>query len=184
MRCGCFFDIGEKQRLLARLEEKSQSGDFWNDAEQARGVLKQRARCQGLVEAFQKLESLFGEAETAFQLAEESGDGDFLVEAGGVVTKLSSELEKQEFMCKMAGEHDQRNAIVEVNAGSGGTEAQDWALMLLRMYMRWAERHGFDVEELDYRAGEEAGIKNATLYIKGDYAYGYLRSEQGVHRLV
>ena len=137
-----------------------------------------------MIESFETLERLHGEAAAAFELAEEEHDADFLGEAAGLVAKLGSELEKQEFMCKMGGEHDQRSAILEVNGGSGGTEAQDWALMLLRMYMRWAERHGFEIEELDYRAGEEAGIKNATLYIKGDYAYGFLRSEQGVHRLV
>ena len=117
-------------------------------------------------------------------MAEESKEAEFFEEADNTSQRLKQELEKQEFMCKMNGEHDRRNAILEVNGGSGGTEAQDWALMLLRMYMRWAERHGFQVEELDYHAGEEAGIKNATVYITGEHAYGFLRSERGVHRLV
>lgn len=93
-------------------------------------------------------------------------------------------MEKQDFLCKMNGEFDRSYAIVEITAGAGGTEAQDWANMLLRMYLRWAERKGFAVEELDYQAGEAAGIKNSTILVSGDFAYGYLRSEQGVHRLV
>ena len=181
---GGFFDIPGKQRILAELEEKTQSSDFWSDAEKARAVLKERAYHQSLVESFLKLETLHADARTAFDLAEESGDGEFFSEAASAVAKLSGELEKHEFMCKMNGEHDQRHAIVEVNGGSGGTEAQDWALMLLRMYTRWAERRGFELEELDFRPGEEAGIKNATIYVKGEFAYGFLRSEQGVHRLV
>lgn len=93
-------------------------------------------------------------------------------------------LAKQEFFCKMSGPHDSNDAIVDITGGSGGTEAQDWAAMLLRMYLRWAEKKGFSVEELDYRAGEEAGLKGVTLLVRGDHAYGYLRGEQGVHRLV
>ncbi len=128
--------------------------------------------------------SLLGDARTAFELAEEAKDEEFLEEAARLTVKLQAELEKQEFLCKMNGEHDRSNAIIEINGGSGGTEAQDWAEMLWRMYIRWAERRGFELEELDYHPGEEAGIKSATLYIKGEYAYGFLRSETGVHRLV
>jgi peptide chain release factor 2 len=98
--------------------------------------------------------------------------------------RLRSDIESFEFKAKMSGEFDSYLALIEINGGSGGTEAQDWAEMLLRMYLRWAERKGFEVEELDYQAGEVAGIKSATIYVKGPYAYGLLRSEQGVHRLV
>lgn len=115
---------------------------------------------------------------------EDSSDEDLLNELLKLIDNLSKLLTKQEFLCKMNNPNDSQAAILEVNGGSGGTEAQDWALMLYRMYYRWAERHGFSIDELDFRPGEEAGVKNASLYIKGDYAYGFLRSERGVHRLV
>lgn len=107
-----------------------------------------------------------------------------MAEAAAIVALLSKLVEAQEFLRKMRGEYDKNNAIVEVNSGAGGTESQDWADMLLRMYVRWAQKKGFTVEEIDYQAGEGAGIKSATLLIQGDYVYGHLRSEQGVHRLV
>lgn len=109
---------------------------------------------------------------------------DFLLESDSLARSLEESIGKQEFLCKMSGLHDRSDAIVEINGGAGGTEAQDWAEMLLRMYLRWAEKKGFAVEELDYRPGEEAGIKNATILVQGEFAHGYLRAEQGVHRLV
>lgn len=127
---------------------------------------------------------MHGDCEVSLGLAVESGDSDFLDETLTLLRQLEEEIGKLEFRCKMRGEFDRTDAIVEINGGSGGTEAQDWALMLFRMYVRWAERKGLKVEELDYQPGDVAGIKNATLLIQGEFAYGYLRSEQGVHRLV
>ena len=118
------------------------------------------------------------------ELFEDSQDQDFFDESVRAVTLLETQLNRQEFLCKMHKEHDSTDAIIEINGGSGGTEAQDWALMLFRMYTRWAERRGFKCEIVDYRSGEEAGIKNATIIVSGKFAYGYLRCEQGVHRLV
>jgi peptide chain release factor 2 len=121
---------------------------------------------------------------TLIELYEDSNDESLITEIPEVKHSLSEALDKIEFKCKMREEFDTFPAILEINGGSGGTEAQDWALMLLRMYLRWAEKKGFEAEELDYLPGEVAGIKSTTILIKGDFAYGYLRSEQGVHRLV
>lgn len=107
-----------------------------------------------------------------------------MTEAAELISKLTQLVDAQEFFRKMRGEHDRNNAIVEINSGAGGTESQDWAEMLLRMYIRWGQKKGFTVEEVDYQAGEGAGIKSATILIQGDFVYGHLRSEQGVHRLV
>ncbi|MEZ4753774.1 MAG: peptide chain release factor 2 [Bdellovibrionota bacterium] len=128
-----------------------------------------------------EIDSLLNNLTTALELAAE--DPDFF-QAKDTFTKLTAVLESQEFLCQMNGDFDQNNAIIEINAGAGGTESQDWAEMLLRMYLRWAEHKGFSTEELDYLPGEGAGIKNATILVEGEYAYGYLRAEQGVHRLV
>ncbi len=127
---------------------------------------------------------LYSDSETALELLIEENDSDFLDEAVKIIKALEKKLSVQEFFCKMSGPNDSSNAIVELNGGSGGTDAQDWAEMLLRMYLRFAERKDFKVHTLDYRSGEEAGIKNATILIEGEYAYGLLRPEQGVHRLV
>lgn len=126
--------------------------------------------------------SLKENAETALELAQV--DVDFVTECENAFKELEETVQKERFLLMMKGEFDKGNAILEVNGGSGGTEAQDWANMLLRMYTRWAERRGFNVELIDHQPGEVAGIKNATLLISGDFAYGYLKAEQGVHRLV
>ena len=162
----------------------AQAPDLWNDPERARGILKEQADHQALIAAFGKLNRLVADTVAAIELARESGDAEIQAEISSLLDQLERELQKQEFICKMHGEWDRENAIVEINAGSGGTEAQDWAEMLLRMYLRWAERKGFQIEELDYQAGEGAGIKRCAIGIRGDHAYGLLRSERGVHRLV
>ena len=131
-----------------------------------------------------RIERLYGDTETALELAVETQDPDFIKECEATLATLEAEVSKREFLCKMSGQFDHKSAIVEINGGSGGTEAQDWAEMLYRMYLRWAERKGFKVEELDYQPGEVAGIKSVVVMVEGDYAYGYLRAEQGVHRLV
>ena len=133
---------------------------------------------------FQNLERAFSDAETLFQLAEEAKDEETSAEASAQVAALSQQFEKVEFHKLLAEDVDAKNAIVTINAGAGGTESQDWAHMLLRMYQRWAQDKGFKADLLDALTGEEAGIKNATLSISGDYAYGLLKSEAGVHRLV
>lgn len=137
-----------------------------------------------MIDQFQRLGSAAEDVQAALDLAKETGENDLLVEAGSLLASLTAEVEKLEFFRMMRGEFDKANAIIEINSGSGGTEAQDWAEMLLRMYIRWAERKSFRVEELDYQPGEGAGIKRASISVQGSYAYGHLRSESGVHRLV
>ncbi len=146
--------------------------------------MRERAQCVERLESFKKLEHLSSDTEAAFDLGKESGDQEFISEALRSIDEFAAALNALEFKCKMNGEFDSQNAIVEINAGSGGTEAQDWGDMLLRMYLRWCERKRFRTEILDYQAGEGAGIKNATILVEGPYSYGHLRNESGVHRLV
>lgn len=146
--------------------------------------MRERAQCVDRLTAFTTVETLHADTEAAFELGRDAGDEELVDEAKKLMEELRVALSQLEFQCKMNGEFDTQNAIVEINAGSGGTEAQDWGEMLLRMYLRWCERKGLKTEVLDYQAGEEAGIKNATILIEGDYAFGYLRNESGVHRLV
>lgn len=169
---------------MAELEHLSQNPDFWSDAEKAATLQRERAECEHAVKTIAQMESLRDDALTSLELAREANDTELLAEAEKLAAKLEGALTQQEFLRKMRGEFDRRDAILEINCGAGGTEAQDWAEMLLRMYVRWAQHKGFDVEELDYQPGEGAGIKSATIVVKGEYAYGHLRSEQGVHRLV
>ncbi len=162
----------------------SSTTDLWNQADKAKEVMKERSGHQACVDRYNTLTRMHGDCEATLELARESADKELEAEAMRGVASLEAEISKDEFTLKMSGEFDRSNAIVEINSGSGGTEAQDWAEMLLRMYVRWAERKGFGIEELDYQPGEGAGIKKVVLFIKGSYAYGHLRSETGVHRLV
>ncbi len=156
--------------------------DFWNDQQRATKISQEKSQNQEIVNSFNRLSSLRDDTETALELAKE--DSDFTAEAEGTLLKFIDELNSREFICKMSGPHDNSPALLEINGGSGGTEAQDWAEMLMRMYTRWAERKNFKVEVLDYSPGEEAGLKGVTISIVGPYAYGHLKAEQGVHRLV
>ena len=162
----------------------SQSSDLWADGEQAKQVMKEHADCKAVTSMFSSFEKSMEDSRAALELAREAGDEEFVREAAVLIAALHKEVDRQEFLCKMRGQFDKENAILEVNSGSGGTEAQDWAEMLLRMYVRWAEKKGFEIEELDYQPGEGAGIKRASISVKGGHAYGFLRSEAGVHRLV
>ena len=181
---GGYFDVDRNIVRAQELEALSQSNDFWNDNAKAQEVLRERARCQDAVASFTALERLADDAATALELASDGGDQAMYQEASDALKKLEAQIVQQEFLYKMNQPYDRSSAIIEINAGSGGTEAQDWAEMLFRMYARWAERKGFSLEELDYQPGEGAGIKSVTLLLTGPFAYGHLRSESGVHRLV
>jgi peptide chain release factor 2 len=146
--------------------------------------MRERAQSVERLDQFKKLETLRSDAEAAFELGRESNDEEMFTEAGRSISELEGAIGALEFKCKMNGEFDSQFAIIEINAGSGGTEAQDWADMLLRMYLRWAEGKRFSTEIMDYQPGEAAGIKNATVLVEGAYSYGHLRNESGVHRLV
>lgn len=146
--------------------------------------MRERSQCVERLEQFRKIEALHADADAALELARESGDQEFVDEALRLAKDLEEAVGALEFKCKMNGEFDSQSAIIEINSGAGGTEAQDWGDMLLRMYLRWCERKRFKTEIMDYQAGEGAGIKSATVLVEGPYAYGHLRNESGVHRLV
>lgn len=182
MPLGGFFDVDKRTDRLREIEAISQLPGFWEDTEKATNIQKERAAHESAIKKLKNLDSLVSDVEAALDLSD--GDLELQKECTTLLEQLTSMVKEERFLLMMKGEFDKGNAIVEVNGGSGGTEAQDWAQMLLRMYTRWAERKGFDIEVLDYQPGEVAGIKNATILISGDYAYGFLRAEQGVHRLV
>jgi peptide chain release factor 2 len=146
--------------------------------------MRERSQCVERLEQFRRIEALHADADAALELARESGDQEFVDEALRLAQDLDDAVGALEFKCKMNGEFDSQSAIIEINSGAGGTEAQDWGDMLLRMYLRWCERKRFKTEIMDYQAGEGAGIKSATVLVEGPYAYGHLRNESGVHRLV
>ncbi len=181
---GGIFDIANKEIRLKELLASANDEKLWSDQERAKLLLKERSELQREVERYEQLNKLIKDAKTCFELALESHDSDLEKESIELIANLNKLVSEQEFLCKMSEPFDSHSAILEINSGSGGTEAQDWAEMLLRMYLRWAERKGYKLEELDYQSGEGAGIKSATFFVDGAYAYGYLRSEHGVHRLV
>lgn len=158
--------------------------DFWDDPNQARTVSRRATMLKRRVEDWTELDSDLSDLSVLIELAVEEEDDDTLAEAAAELKALEQRVEKIELESLLSGEYDASNAILEIHSGAGGTEAQDWAQMLLRMYTRWAEDQGYEVEVLDLLPGEEAGIKSATLLVKGENAYGYLRAEMGVHRLV
>jgi peptide chain release factor 2 len=158
--------------------------DFWDDVEAAPEVLKRRARLQGPLDRWKKLSGQVQDTLGLLDLALEENDTEVLQEVETEVQKLTLEVEHFELESMLSGEMDDSNAILSIHPGAGGTESQDWAEMLMRMYIRWAETHGYSYDVLDVQPGEEAGVKNATLRVVGPYAYGYLKAETGVHRLV
>ncbi len=158
--------------------------NFWEQIEEAQEVLKRRAQLQTPMDRWQKLSGQVEETLSLLDLVEEADDAEVLQEVQVETAKLALEIEHFELEALLGGEMDAANALMSIHPGAGGTESQDWAHMLLRMYIRWAETHGYAYEVLDFQPGEEAGIKSATLKVTGRYAYGYLKAEQGVHRLV
>jgi peptide chain release factor 2 len=156
----------------------------WNDPERAQSLGKERSRLEEVVDTLTALEQGLKDAEDLLDLAAEEEDQDTLESVVRDVDAMESQVAGLEFRRMFSGEMDEANAFLDIQAGSGGTEAQDWANMLLRMYLRWAERHGFDTELIEVSAGEVAGIKSATVKVDGPYAFGWLRTETGVHRLV
>ena len=179
-----FFDVPAKKKRLGEIEAMSANPDFWNDQERAQRLQKDRARLEAALEEVRGLESRIEEAAVMAELAAEEDDDSMADELDGLIESVSGELGRMELRRMMSGPHDDANCILEVHAGAGGVDAQDWAEMLYRMYRRWCERAGFEVEEVDYQPGDEAGIKTAIIIVSGDNAFGWLRAEEGVHRLV
>ena len=157
---------------------------FWDDVAKSTSVSRQLKELQDSLEEYQKLEQDFSDIETLIQMAEEEGDSSMIEEIGEMLTAFQKEFENYRISLLLSGEFDGYDAVMTLHAGAGGTESCDWTSMLYRMYTRWAEKHGFKVEVLDYLEGDEAGIKSVTIQISGQNAYGYLKSEKGVHRLV
>ncbi len=183
MRSGAIFDVEGRRTTIEELNQERLDPDFWDDPDHAREVEQRIAREQDWVEAWEDLKEQAEDLETLQLLAEEE-DEDLEDEIFAEAEALEKELERLELQSLLDDPDDERNAILTINPGAGGTESQDWADMLLRMYMRWAEREGYDVEMVAQQPGEEAGIKSATITVNGEYAYGHLKSESGVHRLV
>ncbi|MEX2445991.1 MAG: peptide chain release factor 2 [Dehalococcoidia bacterium] len=180
-------DLPEKERELDGLREQAQSPDLWDDQAEAQRVMKGVARLESLLATWQNLEGHSTDLQTLLEMAAEAGDEDQAALADDIREELS-ELEREfdalEVQLTLSGPYDGRNALLSIHAGAGGTEAQDWAEMLLRMYTRWGESRGFSAQILSLSSGEEAGIKSVELRLAGENAYGLLRSERGVHRLV
>jgi peptide chain release factor 2 len=184
MKLWCVFDLAGKKQQIEALEAESLAEDFWSDNRRAQSHMQQLTALRDEVTTWeniaQQLEDLHGIA----GLLEEEPDEELQAEVERSLIAIEQDIEKLEFALMLNGEHDQRDAIMSIHAGSGGVDAQDWAEMLFRMYMRWAESHHFRTEVYEYNEGEEAGIKSVTIEIRGRYAYGYLRSEIGTHRLI
>ncbi|MFN2390834.1 MAG: peptide chain release factor 2 [Pyrinomonadaceae bacterium] len=179
---GGFFDAPAKRIDLEKLEKQISEPDFWNDSARAQQTVQQRSRLEKLLAAQENFETAVSDAEVLFEFAET--DESSLNELREVIVKLEKEVDEAQTEALLSGETDANNAICSIQAGAGGTDAQDWAQMLLRMYLRWAERKNFKVEILDEQSGSEAGIKSATFRVEGEYAYGLMSCEAGVHRLV
>ncbi len=169
---------------IEQLEQRASQPGFWDDVENSQKILQKTGTLKNKVAEYDGLTSAYEDTLALIELADEEEDLSLLEEAQSEVDRVKDSLEKQKLQTLLTGEYDSKNAILTFHAGAGGTEAQDWAMMLYRMYMRWAERHNFKVKEVDYLDGEEAGLKSAVLLIEGENAYGYLKSESGVHRLV
>ncbi|NUK29755.1 peptide chain release factor 2 [Parageobacillus sp. VR-IP] len=177
-------DLEAKQARIRELEEQMAAPNFWDDQKAAQTVISEANALKDLVSEFEALQERFENLEVTYELIKEEPDEDLQEELVAEAKKLTKDFSEFELQLLLNEPYDKNNAILELHPGAGGTESQDWASMLLRMYTRWAEKKGFKVETLDYLPGEEAGIKSVTLLIKGHNAYGYLKAEKGVHRLV
>ena len=177
-----FFDVEALRGEVAGLGEEMSSPGFWDDQEEARRVSSRFSRVQGRIQLLQGLRESLSDSEELLEMAEE--DGELLPEVEEELGRVEKVLEEQEVARLFAGEYDDGDAILTINPGAGGVDSQDWAEMLARMYRRWAERRGFELEVIEYTEGEEAGIKSATFAVSGEYAFGLLSAERGIHRLV
>ena len=177
-------EIPAKEEKIAELEYKMGEPSFWDDAAAAQKLNQELAALKGGVDTYKGLMAKYEDAETLYEMGIEEGDASMEDDIRAELDLIAEGLETLQLEVLLSGDYDANDAILTLHAGAGGTEAQDWTQMLLRMYGRWAERHGFTVETADLQPGDEAGVKSATLFIKGHNAYGFLKSEKGVHRLV
>ena len=183
-------DLGEARGIssakeeIAELEKQAAADGFWDDLENSQKVLRQTSKLKNKVSAYESLCGDFDDTLTLIEMADEEGDESLVPEVTEGVDRVLKTIEDMRMSTLLSGEYDSKNAILTFHAGAGGTEAQDWAEMLFRMYNHWADAHGFKAKTIDYLDGEEAGLKSAVLLIEGENAYGYMKSEAGVHRLV
>ncbi|MFZ3591570.1 peptide chain release factor 2 [Bacillus sp. DJP31] len=178
------FDLVEKEARIRDLDEQMAEPNFWNDQQAAQTVINEANAYKDVVNQYNELSHLYENIEVTYELLKEENDVELKKELDAEVKAVTNKFNDFELQLLLSEPYDKNNAILELHPGAGGTESQDWGSMLLRMYTRWAERKGFKVETLDYLPGDEAGIKSVTLMIKGHNAYGYLKAEKGVHRLV
>lgn len=178
------FDIAKKKQQVEELEEQTKANEFWTDMEKSAKVLQEIKALKDKIDGIEKTKSLIDDTNVLIELGNEANDESVIPEIKQNVKTISKNIDKMEIENLLSGKHDKDNAIITIHPGAGGTESQDWAEMLYRMYSMWCEKNGYKLEELDYLEGDGAGIKSVTFSVTGPNAYGYLKSESGVHRLV
>lgn len=178
------FDVGELELKIKDLEMISTRQAFWDDPDKAREILQRKTKLSDALDHWKQFQRQINDTETLWSIASEERDGQVMEDVAADLLQLSEAVEKEELKMMLSSEQDTMNAIVSIHAGAGGTEAQDWVEMLLRMYLRWAEARGFKTSIIDFLAGDEAGIKSVSFTVEGEYAYGYAKAEIGIHRLV
>jgi len=184
LKWGTLFDVAGAVQEIAKLEEESAKAGFWNDAENSQKVLQRLKALQRKVREYELLSGEYDDLVTLIDLGFEESDESVYEEASQIFRAFAKKYEEMRVAALLSGEYDRSNAIVALHSGAGGTESCDWVTMLLRMYTKWAEKRGFNVEILDQLSGDEAGLKSVTVLVSGENAYGYMQAERGVHRLV
>ena len=178
------FDVSELELKIKDLEILSTKNDFWDDQEKARAILQKKTKLSDSLDQWKRFQSHIQDAENLWLIASEEKDEQVINDLALELEQLASDVNLEELKMMLASEQDPLNAIMSIHAGAGGTEAQDWAEMLLRMYLRWAEKRNFKTNIIDYLPGDEAGVKSVSFTVEGEYAYGYAKAEIGIHRLV
>ncbi|MHB8138308.1 MAG: peptide chain release factor 2 [Smithellaceae bacterium] len=181
---GNVFDVTELELKVKDLEILSAKKDFWDDPEQARAILQKKTKLSGALDSWKRFQRQIQDSETLWSIASEEKDEQVLNDLASELEQLSSDVKLEELKMMLSSDQDPMNAIMNIHAGAGGTEAQDWVEMLLRMYLRWAEKRNFKTNIIDYLPGDEAGVKSVSFTVEGEYAYGYAKAEIGIHRLV
>ena len=184
MNYGGHFDIDSKKENITKLQKETEQPDFWNNRENAEETLKNLNELKDLVDSIEKLQNEIDSCNEVLSLLEQEDDEELLEEVNQTINEISTKTEELRLLLLLNGPYDKNDCILEIHPGAGGTESCDWANMLYRMYLRWCEKKKYKVTLLDYQDGEEAGIKSVSILIKGKNAYGYLKNEKGVHRLV
>lgn len=184
LKWGIHFDLANKRDRVEEMDKEMEAPDFWNDAERSAKVMQESKSLKDTIQKYEDLQELYDDAMTLIEMGYEEEDDSLLPEIEDTINQFESTYESLRIATLLSGEYDGNSAILTLHAGAGGTESCDWASMLCRMYQRWADKHGFAVTMLDFLDGDEAGYKSVTLQIEGENAYGYLKSEHGVHRLV